>query len=204
MLTNLINKTTDYYLLIFLSLIVSLLLATIANAENEIISNNNNELNDVAAMIDKHRNEISSLEITHGPQHEAIGEHLFSLSKLYQSQGDHIKRLEVLQEALHIHRLNYGLESKEQLQIVEQIISTNLYLEDWMALDQSYEYYYWVNRRVYGTNSLDLLPALNRIMEWKLNVIKKGLFGHPEIIKHQATDLLRKIRKIKEINTEKS
>ena len=68
------------------------------------------------------------------------------------------------------------------------------------ALDQNYEYYYWINRRIHGTNSLDLLPVLNRTMEWKLEVLNRGLFGHPEIIKHQATDLLRKIRKVKEIN----
>ena len=36
--------------------------------------------------------------------------------------------------------------------------------------------------------------ALNRVMEWKLDVLKRGLFGHPAIINHQATDLLRKIR----------
>lgn len=41
-------------------------------------------------------------------------------------------------------------------------------------------------------------------MEWKLDVIERGLFGHPEIIKHQATDLLRKIRKVREINSEES
>lgn len=123
---------------------------------------------------------------------------------VYKEQGDHIKRLEVLNQALQLHRINYGLESKEQLGILEQILSTNIDLEDWKALDQSYEYFYWVNRRIYGTDSLDLLPALNRVMEWKLDVIERGLFGHPEIIKHQATDLLRKIRKVREINSEES
>lgn len=150
--------------------------------------------------IKQHLDEISRVEIKYGPQHERISEHLISLSKLYQNQGEHLKRLETLKQALHIHRLNYGLESEEQLEIIEQLISTNNNLEDWMALDQNYEYFYWVSRRVHGTDSLDLLPALNRIMEWKLTVLRKGLFGHPEIIKHQATDLLRKIRKIRKIN----
>lgn len=154
--------------------------------------------------VNQYLDKISEIEMNHGPHDAAIEENLISLSGAYKEQGAHIKRLEVLNQALHLHRLNYGLESKEQLGIVEKIISTNMDLEDWKALDQSYEYFYWVNRRIFGTDSLDLLPALNRIMEWKLDVIQRGLYGHPEIIKHQATDLLRKIRKVKEINAEKS
>lgn len=154
--------------------------------------------------ISQYRNKISEIEMTRGPHDAAIEENLISLSMVYKDQGDHLNRLEVLNQALHLHRLNYGLESKEQLGIVEQIISTNTDLEDWVALDKNYEYFYWINRRIHGTDSLDLLPALNRIMEWKLDVIKRGLFGHPEIINHQATDLLRKIRKVKNNNSENS
>ncbi len=150
--------------------------------------------------VSQYLNNISDIEMTHGPQDPAIEENLISLSLIYEKQGDYIEMLEVLNQALHLHRLNYGLESKEQLQIIEQLISTNNTLEDWTALDQNYEYFYWVNRRIYGTDSPDLLPTLYRLMEWKLDVIKRGLFGHPQIIEHQATDLLRKIRKIRMIN----
>ena len=154
--------------------------------------------------VSQYLDNISEIEMTKGPHNAAIEENLVSLSMVYKEQGDHIERLEVLNQALHLHRLNYGLESKQQLGIVEQIISTNTDLEDWIALDQSYEYFYWVSRRIHGTNSLELLPALNRVMQWKLDVLKMGLFGHPEIIKHQATDLLRKIRKVKALNAEQS
>tara|TARA_R110000782_G_scaffold37498_2_gene88689 strand:+ start:949 stop:1521 length:573 start_codon:yes stop_codon:yes gene_type:complete len=154
--------------------------------------------------IAQYRDKITEIKMTLGPHDVAIEENLISLSMIYKEQGDHLNRLEVLNQALHLHRLNYGLESKDQLRIVEQIISTKVDLEDWISLDKSYEYLYWVNRRIHGTNSLDLLPTLNRVMEWKLDVIKRGLFGHPEIINHQATDLLRKIRKVKKINSENS
>ncbi|MFT5396844.1 MAG: hypothetical protein ACI85N_002053 [Gammaproteobacteria bacterium] len=157
-----------------------------------------------SSTINQYFDKISEIEMTDGPHDAAIEENLISLSMIYKEQGNHIKRLEVLNQALYLHRLNYGLESKEQLGIVEKLISTNVALEDWKALDQSYEYFYWVNKRIYGTDSLDLLPALNRVMEWKLDVIERGLYGHPEIIKHQATDLLRKIRRVRKINTEKS
>lgn len=191
------NKAVNNSLLT--ALFVAFLLISVVKAEEdssiEIVTDK---------TVNQYMDKISEIEMTYGPHHAAIEENLISLSMIYKEQGDHIKRLEVLNQALHLHRLNYGLESKEQLGIVEQIISTNVDLEDWKALDQSYEYFYWVNRRIYGTDSLDLLPALNRVMEWKLEVIERGLYGHPEIIKHQATDLLRKIRKVREINTEKS
>jgi hypothetical protein len=190
------NKTVNSSL--FTALFVASLLSFAVYAEEE-------KVDDLIADKDTYQywDKISEIEMTRGPHDAAISENLISLSRIYKDQGDHIKRLEVLKQALHIHRLNNGLESREQLLIVEEIISTNNKLEDWKALDQNYEYYYWINRRVHGTNSLDLLPALNRIMEWKLDVLKRGLFGHPTIINHQATDLLRKIRKIKKINAEK-
>lgn len=189
------NKAVNNALLTVL--FMAILLISVVKAEEDSSV-------DIATIktVNQYLDKISEIEMTQGPHDAAIEENLISLSMTYREQGDHINRLEVLNQALHLHRLNYGLESKEQLGIVEQIISTNIALEDWKALDQSYEYFYWVNRRIYGTDSLDLLPALNRVMEWKLDVIKRGLYGHPEMINHQATDLLRKIRKVREINSE--
>tara|TARA_B100001142_G_C14258939_1_gene626247 strand:+ start:412 stop:1020 length:609 start_codon:yes stop_codon:yes gene_type:complete len=180
---------------LFLTFLVAFLLSFAVYAEEEkvvhLIADEN---------INKYLDKVSEIEMTRGPHDEAIVENLVSLSKIYKDQGEHIKRLEILKQALHIHRINNGLESRDQLLIVEEIISANTTLKSWMALDENYEYYYWVNRRVHGTNSLDLLPALNRFMEWKLDVLKRGLFGHPAIINHQATELLRKIRKIRSLN----
>lgn len=178
-------------------LFIASILCSVAHAEEENVID---IATDNSVNLYLHKN--TEIELTHGPHDAAIVENLIGLSNLYKDQGDHVKRLDVLKQALHVHRLNNGLESKDQLQIVEEIISTNNTLEDWKALDQNYEYYYWINRRIHGTNSLDLLPALNRTMEWKLDVLNRGLFGHPEIIKHQATDLLRKIRKIKKYNSD--
>jgi len=196
---NVILKTEAVKTLLLTAIFVSILSTSLVKAEDD-------DSIDTATdkTVNQYLEKINEIEMAHGPHDAAIEENLISLSMVYKEQGNHLKRLEVLNHALHLHRLQYGLESKQQLAVVEKIISTNTDLEDWKALDQSYEYFYWVNRRIYGTDSLELLPVLNRVMEWKLDVIERGLFGHPEIIKHQATDLLRKIRKVKEINTEKS
>jgi len=198
------NDSRAYICPVFSLFICTFLIVTTANAGYVVNSDKNNDFNEAHKTIGQYRDNIYEIEMARGPHDVAIVENLISLSYIYKDEGEHIKRLEVLKQALHIHRLNYGLESKEQLGIIEQLISTNNDIEDWVALDKNYEYFYWVHRRVHGTNSLDLLPALNRIMEWKLDVLRRGLFGHPTIINHQATDLLRKIRKIKKINTEKS
>lgn len=139
------NKAVNYSLLTIL--VVTILLMSAVKAE-EIRS-----LDIVTEKtVSQYLENISDIEITHGPHDAAIEENLISLSMVYKEQGDHIKRLEVLNQALQLHRINYGLESKEQLGILEQILSTNIDLEDWKALDQSYEYFYWVNRRIYGTD----------------------------------------------------
>jgi len=189
-----LKKTAMNYLILMVTVFSAYEVATVNAEEHDggVISDKN---------INQYLAEISEIEKTRGPHDVAISENLISLAQVYKDKSDHANRLDVLNQALHIHRLNYGLESAEQFGIIEQIISTHTDLQDWMALDQSYEYYYWISRRVHGTESLALLPALNRIMEWKLDILKRGLFGHPEIIKQQATDLLRKIRKIKKINS---
>ncbi len=42
--------------------------------------------------IEQYLEEIHRLEVTYGPHHEAIGENLISLSKLYEAQGDKFKK----------------------------------------------------------------------------------------------------------------
>jgi hypothetical protein len=147
--------------------------------------------------VEQYLDEIHRLEVRYGPRHEAIGENLINLAKLYDAQGDKLKRRETLKQALQIHRLNYGLDSKDQLPIIEQLIADNLVLEDWQALDRNYDYLYWINRRIYGVDSLELLPVLNRVLEWKQNVVKQDLFGNPDIMNIQVVELLRKIQQIR-------
>lgn len=204
LLTHFERKTHVYDYLTFLCIIIATLLVSTVKAENENISYINNDFNETDKTINQYLNEISELEAANGPHHEAIGENLLSLGLIYQSQGQHVERRRVLEQALHIHRLNYGLDSKEQLPIIEQLISTNEDLQDWLALDLNYEYFYWVNRRVYGNNSSELLPALHRVIEWKLKVVNKKLFGNPDIINNQVATLLRKIRKIKKAHADQS
>ena len=150
--------------------------------------------------IEQYLDEIHRLEVTYGPHHEAIGESLISLSKLYETQGDKLKRRDTLKQALQIHRLNYGLHNKEQLPIIEQLIANNIDLQDWQALDRNYDYLYWINRRIHGVNSLELLPVLNRLLEWKLKVVKEGLFGNPDIMNLQVLKLSRKVKKIRNLH----
>ncbi len=150
--------------------------------------------------INQYLDEIHRLEVTYGPHYEAIGEYLISLSRLYETQGDKLKKHTSLKQALQIYRLNYGLHSKAQLPILEQLIANNIDLQDWEALDRDYDYLYWIHRRIHGVNSLELLPVLNRVLEWKLRVVKEGLFGNPDIMNLQVIKLLRKDKKIRNLH----
>ena len=52
--------------------------------------------------VSQYLNNISDIEMTHGPQDPAIEENLISLSLIYEKQGDYIEMLEVLNQALHL------------------------------------------------------------------------------------------------------
>ena len=98
----LMNKTVTCKL--FPALLVASLLNSSVYAEGDKV---------VDHIVDKNINQyldkVFEIEITRGPHDEAIVENLVSLSMIYKDQREHMKRLEVLKQALHIHRINNGL-----------------------------------------------------------------------------------------------
>ena len=119
--------------------------------------------------VDQYEHSISELQQAHGVFYDRIGEELTGLGIAYRNLGQYPEALAAFNRALHISRVNNGLQNLQQLPILEQIIAINTATGDWAALDQNYQYLYWINRRSLGATDLRLLPVIDRLAGWHLN-----------------------------------
>ena len=119
--------------------------------------------------VEQYKNSINDMQKTHGVYAERLDEELTGLGMVYKNLGQFPEALAAFNRALHINRVNHGLHSLDQLAILEQIIATNTALSDWTALDQNYQYLYWINRRSNGATDPHLLAVIDRLARWHLN-----------------------------------
>lgn len=121
---------------------------------------------------DLYKNSITDLETDHGAYYYGIGEKLLSLGLNLRKQGEYQEAIDAFGRALYLNRVNQGLHNLNQLPIVELLIETNTAISDWNALDENYNYLYWVYLRNYGNDKLELLPIIDRLARWNLNAYK--------------------------------
>jgi Na+-transporting NADH:ubiquinone oxidoreductase subunit NqrC len=129
---------------------------------------------------------LVELETEHGPYHITITENLINQARIYSERNEHAEARSVIERALEVQRISYGLNGAGQIPIVEQLILVNRILEKWSDLNKNYELLYWLYRRVYGENTPELLPVLGRFIEWKIEAINGGLFGNRKSLLQKA------------------
>ena len=124
---------------------------------------------------DRYENEISRLESSEGVYDEALGENLLGLGLVYQQQGNHEEAVEILSRAMQIRRVNEGLQSMNQLAVLENIMESNTAIGKWKDLDRNYQQIYWLYSRNFNPDDQEYLDNLVRIGRWKVDVYKGSL-----------------------------
>lgn len=124
---------------------------------------------------------IRDLEIQGGVYEYALSQELVSLGSVYQSMNDHEKALEYLDKALHINRVNLGLFNLEQESIIKEQIESYVALGDLENADHQQEYLFFLKRRAYGGDSVELLPALTQYAEWNIFAFDSRLALDPNL-----------------------
>lgn len=142
------------------------------------------------------KNRIKELELTYGPFHAEISDELLALGKVYTEQQKFELAHDTLNRSLEVHRRNNGLHDAGQFPIVQQLILTNSALSDWKNVNKNYEYLYWLHKRIYDEDSLQMLNMLDALITWKINVINRRLYGDPEVL---YTDIRNNVRKHNQI-----
>ena len=141
-------------------------------------------LNEAESIIDELREVFGVIETRSGAYSPDLIEPSILLGDAERKLGDLTTALEHYDRALHLTRTNFGLFSPEQADIVYRQSSTYLEMRSFILAQEKEEYAYEVLSRAYGSNSPDLLPAIQRMGEFYLKTFnflgaralyKKGL-----------------------------
>jgi tetratricopeptide (TPR) repeat protein len=124
---------------------------------------------------------VEELEYTNGAWGQPLGEELMGLGRLLQQQGEYTRALDVFTRAAHINRVNYGLNSLEQLAPVESLVETYVALNQWEEADRHQRYAYYVQSRAFSRDDPRLIPALDNLARWNMQTFTRAINGEPLI-----------------------
>lgn len=122
----------------------------------------------VLASIQRYADRVLQLEVENGAYNSELVEELVGLGLAYANAGNHQQALDVFSRALHINRVNEGLQNTNQLPILEQIIQANSELQDNDALNNNFGYMLWVYSRNYPKDDMRLVPVYTRAANWNM------------------------------------
>lgn len=118
--------------------------------------------------IDAYQDDISNLESEEGVYGNGLVEKLASLGLSYQYLGQHNKAIEVFKRAIHVNRVNDGLYSEGQVQILQRQIASHIALGQWKDVSEKYGYLYWLNSQNYGKDDPRMLSTFDQLSSWHL------------------------------------
>ncbi|GHD31407.1 energy transducer TonB [Halioglobus pacificus] len=111
-----------------------------------------------------------------GPYGQGLVEPLYNKAAYLQRQGDHEDAIRVLQQALHVSRINDGLTSKQQLPILRALMQAYRDADEMRMLDQSWEYMF----RLYNLGKEageDAQTVSLEYLQWQREAHNSGMDG---------------------------
>lgn len=99
------------------------------------------------------------------------------LAGFYQEVGDLEQAIAQYRQALQLARINFGLNSEEQLAYIEKIIDCSLSLNDWQQADEMHHLQFYLKDRVYEPADPRFAHAVAELGDWKLRVLRENLLG---------------------------
>lgn len=116
--------------------------------------------------------QLDEFESKAGPYADGLTEPLLGLGRYYSQRGDYERAVQLYRRALHIVRLNDGLNSKRQVPVVRELLDTVRLSGDLQALDDRYDYFF----RLYGRgqppyNDIGVRAALE-YLRWQREALR--------------------------------
>ncbi len=109
---------------------------------------------------------IAAIERQEGTYGPGLSEQLLGLGIALQQQARHEQAIDAFKRAAHLARINTGLYSREQIELLRRQIESQLALKEYEAVDQRQQYLYRVERRALR-DQRDSPYALLRHAEWQ-------------------------------------
>ena len=124
--------------------------------------------------IRQYNSAVADIERDGGAWDSGLAEELASLGRLQQQQGDHSAAIETLDRAIHVNRINSGLNNLEQVPLVERLIQSHMALGNWEQVDTYTNYLFHVQQKAYGFDDPRFIPAIERLATWNFQAFNIG------------------------------
>jgi len=121
---------------------------------------------------------LAELEVEAGPYAAALAEPLADLGRYHRDRGDLDEAALAFHRALHLVRVNEGLNSTTQLALLEELAETFRRQGDLVALDQVQARKFRVRRQDPDADESATAQAALEYLSWQRQAFGSGLDGH--------------------------
>jgi tetratricopeptide (TPR) repeat protein len=146
-------------------------------------------------VVNTQRVSIIRLESDHGPYDYRLKEALTGLGSQLRSEGKFSEARSAYSRALQICRVNDGLISSAQINIVQDLIELDYSLGNWQAVNDRYIYLEHLYKRLYKVDDPRLEEGLRKIVAWHIGASNINLGGN-------RLDHLRKVHSLFKLRLE--
>jgi hypothetical protein len=126
-----------------------------------------------------------------GAYDQRLVEPLVDQARRLQEENQHEEASRLLQEALHLLRINNGLYDASQIDALDALIESEIALQDWESVDRYYTYMEHLYRRLYGVDDPRLEHGLQKVVAWHVNALNVNLDGKRMEHLQQASKLFK-------------
>jgi len=124
--------------------------------------------NEISDSIASYIARIGDLEGTDGPYTNQLTEDLLATGKLYQELGEHAEAIDFLTRARNISRINRGIDTLEQVPILQALVDSHMAQGRLQEADAVQESLLNLQISAHGDSSAQTASALNAMGEWNL------------------------------------
>jgi hypothetical protein len=122
----------------------------------------------LSADIAAYRARISDILAISSTYSVELREQYDALGTLLQRAGEHAEAIKVLDNAMHIDRVNGGLYTLDQIPIVEKLIGSHGALGNWSDVNDLHGYLFYIQQRTYKEGDPRLLVAMEDWADWNV------------------------------------
>jgi tetratricopeptide (TPR) repeat protein len=118
-----------------------------------------------------------------------LSEAYLNLAATHFSLGDFDKAAETYDQALQIIRISTGLNSLQQLPVLQVLLETGEARSDWQGVDTNAHLIFHINRRNFPAGDSRRVEALIQLGTWKLKAASEDLLRGFRDMTKEAADL---------------
>ena len=122
---------------------------------------------------DSIRAELAGLVARFGPYDQRLLPGLIGLGLRSQEDADHYAAAQAFGRALYVLRANEGLDSLNQLPVIQLLIHAREASGDWRGVEAAHGLMHWLYRRNYAARDPRLLQGLKRLRRWHIDAYNK-------------------------------